>query len=210
MSSAASREVILAMPLVATMNDRPLLEPALRRLCEALRDANETALGHIEPAQLLFISSSARRAARASVRPLTLGGRPPRFRRDGWEKPQVWLSGRLALYEISLRPRYFLASTAGERARIICHELWHISPHFDGTLAGDRRHGSVDEDDIDAVCEDWCAAWRAAGAHGAEWLSFRGEMRLPAWTERPPSRLGPTGRRRYSEADLHLAIVEQR
>lgn len=200
---------------------RPILDEALREFCRALAAANPDALRHIAPERIVFVAGAARRSARASVRPLTLGGEPPLFRRAGWEKPQVWLFDRPALYEICLRPRYFLEAAPDERVRIICHELWHMNPAFDGTLDPARRHrnrspaGSIFDEQADRTddkcnVEPWVTAWRASGAVGIEAFTFAGELRLSAWTARPPSRLGPTGRRRYSQADLHLAIVQQR
>ena len=120
------------------------------------------------------------------------------------------MDGHLALYEICLRPRYFLATTPDDRARIIAHELWHIADAFDGTLAENRRHRTVGPDEADRVATTWVDRWRTAGRRAQDALTYRGEVRVPAWTERPPSRLATTGRRRYSSDDLHLAIVEQR
>ena len=188
---------------------RPYLDSPLRTWCTALRTSNAQALAHIDPARLLFVQAAARSTARASIRPLTLGGHPPRFRHDGWEKPQIWIHGTLALYEISLRPRYFLEASPDERASILAHELWHIEPTFDGSLDESRRHRPGHALD-DAQVQAWVDAWRSHGAEAQAVLTFEGEARLPAWTERPPSRLGPTGRRRYSQDDLHYAIVQQR
>ena len=187
---------------------RPIIDGALRSLCRAIRDACGE-LPYIDPDRLLFVAGAARRSTRASIRPLTLGGRPPRFRADGWEKPQVWVAGRPALYEICLRPRYFLDASPQDRARIVAHELWHISPAFDGTLADDRRHRPGDPVNPQQV-DGWIDAWLTAGAPKREAVDYTGELRLSAWTHRPPSRLGANGRRRFDETDLHLAIIEQR
>jgi len=188
---------------------RPYIEEGLRTFCEALRSANKEDLPLLDPARILFIHGAARRAARASVRPLTMGGPPPSFRHNDWEKPQIWINGQIALYEIVLRPRYFLQATADERASIVAHELWHMSPTFDGTLAPQRRHRDPRSAIADTVTDRWIAQWKTEGAEGSWVFAFRGEIRLPAWTERPPSRLASTGRRRYTQEDLHSAIVRQ-
>ena len=188
---------------------RPVFDEGLRALCASLNATNRNALHYLDPNRILFVAGAARRAARASIRPLTLGGVPPRYRCGDWEKPQVWFNGRLALYEVCLRPRYFLDATPEERIEILAHELWHISPAFDGTLAAGRRHRNRDAASSD-MAGAWIETWRSAGAPGHEMLNYRGELRLSAWTERPPSRLGSTGRRRYSQDDLHSAVVIQR
>ncbi len=187
---------------------RPILDPLLRDLCRAICTASGEDLDHVDPDRVVFVAGAARRSARASIRPLTLGGPPPRFRNGDWAKPQVWLRDRIALYEICLRPRYFLDATPDDRARILAHELWHISPRFDGTLAEDRRHRSTDEPDSPQI-DRWVQAWLRLGGPGRLAVEYTGELRVSAWTRRPPSRLGPTGRRRYDESDLHWAIVAQ-
>ena len=207
------KEVLSVTALYQDAAGRPHFDEPLRDLCRAFRDANMEALGHVDASRVLFICAAARRGARASIRPLTLGGHPPRYRDGDWEKPQIWIDQRPALYEIALRPRYFLDARPEDRARIICHELWHISPRFDGTLACDRRHRpdpNPSTENPDEVADRWIAAWRYAGARGEDVLTFCGELRLSAWTDRPPSRLSSTGRRRYTQDDLHSAIVEQR
>ncbi len=201
---------------VADERGRPLLDRPLRNICAALRDANSDDLAFIDPSAILFVAAAARRSGRASIRPLTLGGHPPQFRKGASEKPQIWIDGHLARYEINLRPRYFLDATPDERIRILAHELWHIDPSFDGTLAESRRHGrrrvgsAADRDPADATVDRWVRAWRSAGAVAAEVVTYSGELRLAAWTDRPPSRLGPLGRRWYSHRDLHSAVVVQR
>ena len=187
---------------------RPIIDGALSALCQAVCEANPDGLAHVDASRIVFVAGAARRAARASIRPLTLGGQPPVFRLGDWEKPKIWIDGRLALYEICLRPRYFLHAEPSERLRILAHELWHVDQAFDGTLDKTRRHGPYSAEDT--AVDRWVGAWRRAGARGGAVVDHQGEVRLNAWTERPPSRLGPTGRRRFSQADLHRAIVVQR
>src|SRR5204862_91223 len=81
------------------------------------------------------------------IRPLTFGGDPPRdTSRDGrWAKPRITIAGRRMLYEICLRPRFFLALSRADRLITLAHELWHIGPAFDRTLSATRRHQAAAE-----------------------------------------------------------------
>lgn len=168
------------------------------------------ALGHIEPKAILCVAGAARRQARASVRPFCFPG-PVKKVAGPWTKPEITIFGQPILYEICLRPRFFLSTTAAERLRILVHELWHISPRFDGTLADARshRHGTfADHDPADNILNGLTPE---SLPHG-EFLAHDGEMRMQAWLSRPPSRIrtGTGLRLRYDERDLHAAVVIQR
>src|SRR5215813_10200647 len=119
---------------------RPALDPELKALARALAAADPARLGHIDADRILFVAGAARLESRASIRPLTFGGSPPSFRQGAHLKPQITILGTVMLYEICLRPRFFLDATPEERLAIIAHEIWHIAPAFDGTLAEARRH----------------------------------------------------------------------
>lgn len=189
---------------------RPILDGALIRLTRELVRANPQRLGHVIAEQILFVAGAARLASRASIRPFAAQERTA----EATRRPSVTIDGVRILYEICLRPRFFIATTAKERIEIVAHELWHISPRFDGTLAADRRHrgtGAIAmEDAVRAIVLDWSAG-RPKGS-GAEALAFVGEVRLSAWLERPPSRIPDQARVRtsYDERDLHASIVAQR
>src|SRR5919197_2378593 len=86
-------------------------------------------LSHIEPARILFVAGEARRASRATIRPLA-GSR-------------VSLKGKRALYCVTLRPKFFRASTPEQRVETLVHELLHISAEFDGRLHPERRHSTL-------------------------------------------------------------------
>src|SRR5437762_13864594 len=58
-------------------------------------------LSHIQVARILFVAGEARRTSRATIKPL-LGSR-------------VSLKGKRALYCITLRPKFFRASTPEQR-----------------------------------------------------------------------------------------------
>jgi hypothetical protein len=75
--------------------------------------------------------------------PLAFAGSRSVERAAGRRKPIVRVKGRRMLYSITLRPLFFRDSTPRERVETILHELFHISPAFDGTLARTRRHARM-------------------------------------------------------------------
>ncbi|MCK6551791.1 hypothetical protein L6R52_38510 [Myxococcota bacterium] len=194
---------------------RPHADPVYQALVAELAVAARSALAHVDPARILFVAGAARRESKASIRPLTFGGAPPRDTSGPWRKPRIVVDGRLMAYELCLRPRFFLASSAEERLTVLAHELWHTSPAFDGTLDDARRHDRASphaiERDVGAIVD----AWRVHGAprSKAAWiLAHRGELRLSSWLSRPPTRMPIALRSRhaYTERDLFSSIVEQR
>ena len=96
----------------ATLLCRRVVADMVRRLPE---------LSHIRAARILFIAGEARRGSRATIRPLA-GAR-------------ISLKGRRALYCVTLRPKFFRASTPEQRVETLVHELLHISAAFDGSAA---------------------------------------------------------------------------
>lgn len=154
-------------------------------------------LTHVQPEAILMTAGSARRASAASIRPF-----------GGNRKPTVTRGGRPLKYEITLRPRFFLRTDPIGRLGILAHELWHISPHFDGTLAEDRRHRRVDPQQargfVARVLEQFGSVPNVLGIEGEAWM--------PMWLDRPPSLL-PDGhqRRSYSvEVDVFDALVQMK
>ena len=190
---------------------RPTLDAALARFVQDLAAARPAAFGHLAPEAILFVAGAARREARASIRPLRFPGgaaAAPEGR-----KPDVRILGAPVLYEVCLRPRFFLAASPEARGRILAHELWHVSPAFDGSLAADRRHGPEHpEGALDAALTEALDGFEAADTALGPLLAHVGELRLRAWASRPPSVLPPgRGHRlRYTEADLFSAVVIQR
>ncbi len=182
-------------------------------LIDALSHVVSDRLGHLDRTRILVIAGPARRESTASIRPLTFGGRPPRRESGGFVKPRISMLGIAALYEIVLRPKFYFAGTIRERLRIFAHELWHISPAFDGTLAAERRHEGPEaneqiERDVLEIADRFLNSRAAPIAE--ELFGYQGELRLPAWLSRPPSREPRKSRGRdYDERDLYLAIVEQ-
>ena len=183
----------------------------LREVVRALVAANPTTLGHVDPQRVLLVAGAARRESRASIRPLTFGGAPPRREQGGWLKPAITVRGVAPLYEICLRPRFFLEATPEARLLTLAHELWHIDPAFDGTLAEDRRHEVCSPARIEREVRAMVAALAPRQRLEETVLAHRGELRLSAWLARPPSRIpaGLTTRVDYDERDLYSAILEQ-
>lgn len=185
--------------------ERVILDPLLHGFVHALATQRPDAFGHIKSRNLLFIAGSARRRARASIRPFA------RHDDSRSARPQVSVQGEPVLYEICLRPLFFLDVTGPERARIIAHELWHIGPGFDGQLHPERRHGQRSELQLDEELDRALEGFDPTQTEIWPYLTAPGERRLAAWKVRPPSEF-PTGskdRRHYDEKDLFSSIVVQ-
>lgn len=106
---------------------------AVKRLIRDLA-ARLPALAHVKASRVLVVAGEARGTSRATIRPAQLGGR------KGGKRRFMRVRGRELRYVITLRPPWFLASTAEERVGTLLHELYHASLPFDGTLHRGRRH----------------------------------------------------------------------
>lgn len=187
---------------------RPIADPVYGALTRAIREEAPEVFAHLDAARILVIAAAARRESSASVRPLKSGA-------DGrYVKPRITVDGAEMAYEIALRPKFFWARTAAQRFEVWVHELWHVSPRFDGTLAEDRRHetSASIEREVAEVVSRLSTKRGAAAAIAGSLFSYSGELRLNAWLSRPPSRelKGARARLRYSERDLYSAVIEQR
>lgn len=184
---------------------RPILEPYLEDFVGALAAQRPDSFGHLKARNLLFVAGSARRGARASVRSFALSPHAP------GRRPEMFRGPDRVLYEICLRPLFFLDVTPAQRARILAHELWHIAPEFDGGLAPDRRHGECAEEDFERRLQAALEGFDPKATSLWPILCEPGERRLAAWRDRPPSLIPEQGnfRRRYDERDLFEAIVLQ-
>ncbi len=192
-------------PISADVSGRPIIDAALSRLAQDLALASPD-LAHIDASRILFVAGAGRLFTRASIRPLepaALGAST---------KPSVVIEGVSMLYEICLRPRFFLQTGPEQRLMTIAHELWHASPLFDGTLAEDRRHHNAGPERIESEVTEIVDRFLDSGSDAAGFLSIVGELRMRAWLARPPSRIpaGSSLRRRYDERDLYLAIIQSR
>ena len=188
---------------------RPPLEHWLSQLVHAFVEANPSELGHIKSENIIFVSGAARRTHRASIRPLRFPKDPSHKQ---WRKPLVTIDGKDILYEICLRPLYFLDGDCKERIRTIGHELWHISKSFDGTLDEKKRHQNVDLKIVEEATDALFAALHPIPPEIIEVLSKEGELTLTAWKIRPPSRIPVDSKERirFTESDLYDAIIVQK
>ncbi len=165
---------------------------------------------HVQPQRILVVAGEARRASRGSVKPLAFAGGKSRDT-TGLRKPVVRLHGRRMLYCITLRPLFFRASTPEARIETLLHELFHVSPAFDGTLDPSRRHACIGgafrkrfRPLVRRYLRRCPPEVRAAFAH-------RGPVRVLQWLERPPAFHVPRPsktRRRYTEEQLFVSTME--
>ncbi len=152
-------------------------------------------LAHIRPSRVLFVAGEARRGSRATIRPLGPG------------HARVSLKGKRALYCITLRPKFFRASTPEERVATLLHELLHISMEFDGTLHPGRRHSALAKGKFEALLRPLVKRYLAeADAALLSGLAHDGEVVARQWLVRPTGRAskGQT----YTEKDLFLGPVQ--
>jgi hypothetical protein len=125
----------------------------------------------------------------------------------------VRFRGREIRYILTLRPLFFRDSTLDERLATVLHELFHVAPAFDGTLADSRRHASLPGPAFDALLMPLVARYRELCPDTLlRQLAFTGEAVVRQWLEKPPVRLKPGrgGRRLYDEAQLFLGPVRMR
>jgi predicted metallopeptidase len=180
---------------------RPNLTLAVKRL---IRDMSLRLpeLAHVRASRVLVVAGEARRASRATIRPLPPGG-----------ASRVRLRGREVRYVITLRPRWFLESSPTARLDTVLHELYHASLRFDGRLHGGRRHSRLPgpryQQRIRVLRERYLAV---APAELLAPLAFHGQARARMWLEQPPAsgREAGTGRAVYTERQLYLGPVELR
>jgi predicted metallopeptidase len=185
----------LSIPRVrARRAERPNATQLCRRLVEDMR-RKLPELAHVRASRILFVAGEARRASRATIRPLG----------DG--RAKVVLKGRRALYCVTLRPKFFRASAPEQRVATLLHELLHIAQSFDGTLDPERRHSKVPATQFEALLRPLLKRYLAEGDAallGA--LAHDGEVLARQWLERPAGRRN--GKQTYTEKDLFLGPVQ--
>ena len=168
--------------LNATLLCRRVVEDIAKKLPE---------MAHVRASRILFVAGEARRGSRATVRPLGATG-----------TPAVKLRNKRALYAVTLRPKFFRASTPEQRVETLLHELFHISPAFDGTLAEERRHSLLPARRFEAFLKPLLRRYLAkADATLLAGLAHHGEVVARQWLERPT---GKGGRRVYTEKQLFV------
>ncbi len=187
--------------MLAAVPRRPNMTLAVKRLVrDVARRVPE--LAHVRPSRVLVVAGEARRASRATIRPVQQAPAAPR--------PRVRVKGRTILYVITLRPLWFLASTPEDRIATVLHELYHASTRFDGTLHRARRHSRLPRArynrKIRALLRRYLAV---APAEVIAPFSHRGVARARMWLERPgPARgNGSASRREYTERQLFYGLV---
>ncbi len=193
------------------MSVRPNMTLAVKRL---IRDAARRLpeLGHVRAGRILVVAGEARRASRATIRPARFKqtGRPAG---RGRRKPLVRVKGRKILYVVTLRPLWFVASTPEARIDTVLHELYHVSPRFDGTLHRGRRHTRLPRARYDRRIRALRRRYLAtAPEEVVAPFAFRGVVKVRMWLERPASyRSGDyAGRRVYTERQLFHGLMPMR
>ncbi len=143
----------------------------VRRLCDSVvRQCPE--LAHVDTGRILFTVTQARSSRRhglqARVTPLRCrDGRLTR-RRAGirYQVQRYFVGGREVLYLMTFCLPRFLDQDFDEKFITVFHELFHVSPRFDGDL---RRHGgrgkfhSHSKREYDAHMADLARAYLASG-----------------------------------------------
>jgi len=190
---------------------RPDLTPGLRAL---ILHAAKTVpgFGHLKAGRILVVAGEARRASRATVRPLAFAG-GKRVDALGRKKPLVKVHGRRMLYVITLRPLFFRDSTPRQRVATLLHELFHISRDFDGSLDRTRRHDEAGRGFEAAFTPLERRFWKRLPPHVLEPFAFDGEVRVLQWLEKPMSWLPGervSHRSVYTEKHLFEGIVRMK
>ena len=145
-----------------TLHVRRLSEDMTRRLPQ---------LGHIDLARVAISFSQTRSATDhgtyASLTPMRFAGGQLHTVRRGrkWGVQRLDdASGREMLYILRFYLPRFLDLPLREKLSTVIHELWHVSPHFDGDLRRHRgrcyAHGSSQKH-YDAVVERLVDRWLA-------------------------------------------------
>jgi predicted metallopeptidase len=177
-----------------------------RAVKQLIRDvaARLPELSHVRASRVLVVAGEARRASRATIRPAR--SRDGRAR----ERPVIRVRGREILYVVTLRPLWFVESTARERIATILHELYHASTRFDGTLHGGRRHSrlplTVYNRRVRVLLDRYL---ELAPAEIVAPFSATGTVRARMWLERPATSTAGDfrGRRLYTERQLFYGPV---
>jgi hypothetical protein len=189
---------------------RPNLSRAVRLLIrDVARRVPEFA--HVRADQLLVVAGEARRASRATIRPLRFQdtGRLT-SKRGTLRKPRIRFKGHDVLYVITLRPLFFRASTPETRVETVLHELFHVSEAFDGTLDPARRHAALPAEAFDRAFRPIVKRYLASCPDEVlARLAVDGEVLVRQWLEKPPRLLkkGSRQRRSYDDRQTFLGPV---
>ena len=189
---------------------RPNISRAVRLL---IRDIAKQLpeFSHVRSDRILVVAGEARRASRATIRPMRFPETGARHSKSGqlW-KPRVTFRGQPVLYVITLRPLFFRSSTVEQRVETILHELFHVSQKFDGTLDPNRRHSVLDRSSFAKALRPLIKRYLALCPEELRArLALNGEVRVRHWLEKPPNsyRQGSRLRRVYDESQTFLGPV---
>lgn len=175
---------------------RPNMTLAVKRLVRDMA-ARLPELAHVEPSRVLVVAGEARGTSRATIRPGQLGRA-----RAGARRRFIRVRGREIRYVITLRPLWFLSSTAEERVATLLHELYHASSRFDGSLHRGRRHDRLPRPRYDRQIRGLLARYLAvAPAELIVPFASDGVVKIRMWL-RVPRGVGGPGKAR--DVDAHL------
>jgi predicted metallopeptidase len=153
---------------VANMNSSFDFTNHIRRLCEDMVSRTEP-LQHIDMERVAISFSQTRSPTKtgiyASLTPLRFPGGTSHTIRRGrkWEIQKVIdTNGRSMLYLMNFYLPRFLDLNFHEKLETVIHELWHVSPRFDGDLRrlGERKyaHGASlkkYDDHVRTIVDHW-------------------------------------------------------
>lgn len=164
---------------------------------------------HVRADRILIVAGEARRASRATIKPLTFRGAKSTDR-QGRRKPMVRVAGKRMLYCITLRPLFFRASTPQTRVGTLLHELFHISHRFDGTLHEKRRHAEAGKRFDEKLHPLVIRYLELCPEELLRPFAHDGEVWMRQWLERPGVASAPgkmPNRRLYTDAHLFRGII---
>ncbi len=190
------------------MSRRPNFNQAVRALIKDVA-TSMAEFQHIRPSRILVVAGEARRGSRGTVKPLTFAGTRSRDK-SGRRKPVVRVRGRRMLYCITLRPLFFRSGTPQARIATLIHELFHISPKFDGTLASSRRHATLGKDFTRKLKPLVRRYLKRCPPELWAPFAYDGELKVQQWLERPGSTYTPGSKRvrtLYTEEQLFYGVV---
>lgn len=188
---------------------RPNFNRTVRALLQDVSSRMEE-FAHIKSSRILVVAGEARRASRATVKPLMFPGGRPTDEETGYRRPLVRIRGKKILYTITLRPLFFRESSPQARIGTILHELFHVSKAFDGTLSERRRHAAMGDGFVKELRPLVRRYLRECPAELKAQFAYHGEVRVAQWLERPGMFYIPgrdSSRRVYTEEQLFVGTL---
>jgi hypothetical protein len=183
------------------------LNRAIRALMRDLA-VRSPEFAHLVPTKVLVVAGEARRGSRGSVKPLAFARGKSRDH-SGSRKPVVRIDGRRMLYCVTLRPLFFRDARPEQRVETLLHELYHVSPEFDGTLDPSRRHARLGGKFSRSFLPVLRRYLRQCPPEVMAPFAHHGPVRVLAWLERPPATHAQgRSRRVYTEEQLYTATVQ--